>query len=89
VDKERNPVTANRNTIYLVPSPTISKEMAPMRSWSVPLAFSEMVQPQASASFDHPNIQDIREYIAAAYYGMEVAILGGHFFLESVAAHQR
>jgi archaemetzincin len=83
LDKERNPVTHSRKTIYLVPSPTISKEMAPMRSWSVPLGSSGVARPQVSASIDPPVIGDIREYIAAAYYGMEVAILPGQFSWEA------
>ena len=78
-NKDRNPVTANRKTIYLVPSPTISEEMAPMRSWSASIGSSRVAQPQPSASIKSLDIEDMREYIAATYYGMEVSLLPAHF----------
>lgn len=78
-DEDRNPVMASRKTIYLVPSPTISEEMAPMRSWNAPIDSSGVADPEPSASIKLPDIEDMREYIAATYYGMEVSIFPGHF----------
>lgn len=62
-EKDRNPVTPHRKTIYLVPPPKIDKSVAHMNTWA---------RPESS-----PKLEQIREYVAAFYHGMPVRIYKG------------
>ncbi|EHK18527.1 uncharacterized protein TRIVIDRAFT_158592 [Trichoderma virens Gv29-8] len=83
-EEERNPVTRERKTIYIIPSPTIMPEVSKMTKWSEcrrQNATQEKeqdatrefnTQQQLEAIADHPKGQDILEYLSAFFHGMDV-----------------
>ncbi|KAL6898592.1 hypothetical protein GGI43DRAFT_408117 [Trichoderma evansii] len=71
-EEERNPVTQERKTIYIVPSPLIEKSFSKMRAWSV--YNSKNSAKEQDTQISPPDIQDIVEYLSAFFYGMDVKI---------------
>ncbi|PNP45530.1 hypothetical protein TGAMA5MH_02753 [Trichoderma gamsii] len=74
-EEERNPVTKERKTIYIVPSPFIEKSVSKMQTWSVCTTAKEQDAQVASP----PDITDIVEYLSAFFYGMDVKIFDQPF----------
>jgi archaemetzincin len=70
--KHRNPIIASRRTIYVVQSPEIDPEVEFMREWSTPLHSHNFKRRNDTK---HPQPNDIRDYLAAFYRGLEVKIL--------------
>ncbi|KAL7813587.1 hypothetical protein V8C44DRAFT_349027 [Trichoderma aethiopicum] len=72
-EEERNPVTSERKTIYIVPSPSISLGVSKMQAWSA-------CSSQSSTSKDHmqaaepPKLQDLIDYLSAFFHGMPVKL---------------
>ncbi|POR39202.1 Archaemetzincin-2 [Tolypocladium paradoxum] len=79
-DEERNAITPQRKTIYVVPSPEIMQEMEPMRSWAVPAVSDTSNVP---VKVEPPKMDDVQAYLAAVYYGMDVKILGEKFYWQA------
>ncbi|KAK2616595.1 hypothetical protein QQS21_000418 [Conoideocrella luteorostrata] len=75
-EEERNAVTRARKTIYLVSSPDISDEMAPMEDWARPVSSARQDQP---AEADRLKMDDLAEYVGAFYHGMPIKLLSKTF----------
>ncbi|KAL7921373.1 hypothetical protein ACQKWADRAFT_295584 [Trichoderma austrokoningii] len=71
-EEERNPVTKERKTIYIMPSPWVESSVSKMQTWSVCNSSAKEQDAQAVCS---PDIQDIAEYLSAFFYGMDVKVL--------------
>ncbi|CAG7921803.1 unnamed protein product [Penicillium olsonii] len=70
VDGEtRNPVTAKRKTLYVVPSPQIDPSLEFVREWQKPKGSTNKCQ------IDPPNIEEIKDYLAAFYHGLPVKVM--------------
>ncbi|KAJ5833004.1 hypothetical protein N7474_001315 [Penicillium riverlandense] len=67
--EDRNPVTAKRKTVYVVPTPEIDAEVSFMRIWSKP--HSSKIRQETQA----PGTKDVRDYLAAFYHGLEVKMM--------------
>jgi archaemetzincin len=73
-EEERNPVTQERKTIYIVPSPSIKEEVSKMRAWSV--CNSQISANEQNTQAISPlDMQDIMEYLSAFFHGMDVKLL--------------
>ncbi|KAL9473308.1 hypothetical protein ACSS6W_007688 [Trichoderma asperelloides] len=72
-EEERNPVTQERKTIYIVPSPLIEKSLPKMKAWSV-CSSRNSAKKQDTEVVNSPDIRDIEEYLSAFFYGMDVKI---------------
>ena len=68
-DEDRNPVTKQRRTVYVVPAPQIPDEVEFMREWISPRCHQQTPQPQL------PCYQDVHEYLTAFYHGISVKFL--------------
>lgn len=68
-EEERNPVTAKRRAIYVVPPPQIDDEVDFMHSWSKPQGHEQNSQTQL------PGSHDVGDYLAAFYHGLPVKVL--------------
>ncbi|KND93778.1 Archaemetzincin-2 [Tolypocladium ophioglossoides CBS 100239] len=75
-EEERNAITPQRKTIYVVRSPEITREMEAMRSWAVPAVSDTSDAPVKGESL---KMDDVQAYLAAVYYGMDVKILDRKF----------
>ncbi|KAJ5780660.1 Peptidase M54 archaemetzincin [Penicillium paradoxum] len=64
--EDRNPVTAQRKTIYVVPSPRIDSSVDFMEGWTTPKCPDNPDQPKP------PTAKDVRDYLAAFYHGLPV-----------------
>jgi len=64
----RNPVTARRSTIYLVPPPTVDASVSFVQAWAQP----EGVKGRRP---ELPATQHVLEYLQAFYHGLEVKML--------------
>jgi len=73
--KERNPVTDDRRTLYVVSPPEVTAEVNAMTSWTRPRA---AVRDEASRARP-PTAEGIRDYLEAFYHGMEVKVFSGQF----------
>ncbi|KAJ5619715.1 hypothetical protein N7510_003699 [Penicillium lagena] len=67
--EHRNPVTAKRKIIYIIPTPEIDAEVAFMRTWSSPNSIKNQQDTPP------PATKDIRDYLAAFYHGLEVKMM--------------
>ncbi|PNY27747.1 GTP-binding protein YjiA [Tolypocladium capitatum] len=74
---ERNAIIPQKKTIYVVPSPEITQEMEPMKSWAVPAVSDAGAAP---VKVEPPKMDDVQAYLAAVYYGMNVKILDKRFY---------
>lgn len=72
-EEERNPVTRERKTIYIVPSPSITQEVYKMQTWSVCTAENAATNRDMQAA-EPPKLQDILEYLSAFFHGMDVKL---------------
>ncbi|KAL7944002.1 hypothetical protein V8C42DRAFT_327482 [Trichoderma barbatum] len=77
-EEERNPVTRERKTVYIVPSPLITQEVSRMQTWSVcsPQNVTNKLDMQVA---EPPKMQDILEYLSAFFYGMDVKLFNKPF----------
>ena len=79
--EERNVVTKTRNTVYVVPPPSISDDIRHVNEWLSPNTLPEYSQAnrdgrsQISNPVPQPNTDDVAEYLRAFYLGMQVKVL--------------
>ncbi|KAM0255349.1 hypothetical protein ACHAQJ_005867 [Trichoderma viride] len=78
-EEERNPVTRERKTIYIVPSPSIRQDVSKMRTWSVCNSQISAEKGDTQA-INPPDMQDIMEYISAFFHGMDVKLSKKPFY---------
>ncbi|KAL7908317.1 hypothetical protein GGI35DRAFT_486392 [Trichoderma velutinum] len=72
-EEERNPVTRERKSIYIVPSPSITQEVYKMQAWSVCTSENVIIERDLQAA-EPPKLQDILEYLSAFFHGMDVKL---------------
>ncbi|KAJ5396975.1 hypothetical protein N7509_005088 [Penicillium cosmopolitanum] len=70
--KYRNSITASRKTIYVMQNPEIDSEVKFLHDWTTPL---QSHRGGNDTNLKHPQPDDIRDYLAAFYHGLEVKIL--------------
>lgn len=70
--EERNPVTSERNVIYVAPPPNLEAEVNFMKSWSQPKISHGVGE---AASIAPPRAQDVQDYITAFYHPLPVKLL--------------
>ena len=68
-DKDRNRVSSEMKTIYVVAPPEIAKNVGSMSSWSHP------GKQDKNIIFSSPKAQDIVDYLSAFYHGLPVKLL--------------
>jgi archaemetzincin len=66
--EERNPVTSDRDIVYVAAPPAINSEVDFMRGWTSP----NLVDKADDAKVKSPKIKDIVDYLTAYYHGMSV-----------------
>ena len=79
-EKERNPVTQDRKTIYVGYVPQIEADISIMKRWTTPTASS--LHPKHAATTVPPRSLDgehVREYLEAFYHGLPVKPLKKQF----------
>ncbi|PTB63146.1 hypothetical protein BBK36DRAFT_1102638, partial [Trichoderma citrinoviride] len=69
----RNPVTPQRKTVYIVPSPSIAPEVSKMQTWSVRSTQAATSKHDMQAT-EAPKITDLMEYLSAFFHGMPVKL---------------
>ena len=67
--EHRNPVTAKKKTIYVVPSPQIDPDLDFVREWTKPRALNN------ERPINPPTTQDVKEYLDAFYHGLPVKMM--------------
>jgi archaemetzincin len=67
--EHRNPVTAKKKTIYVVPSPQIDPDVDFIREWKEPKF------PGNQCPVKPPTTKDVQEYLAAFYHGLPVKMM--------------
>ncbi|KAL7793818.1 hypothetical protein V8C37DRAFT_78349 [Trichoderma ceciliae] len=77
-EEGRNPVTRERKTIYIVPSPLIVQDVSKIRTWSV-CSSQKPTRKQDTQAIKPPDIQDMMEYISAFFHGMDLKLFKGAF----------
>ncbi|KAM6477059.1 hypothetical protein HDV62DRAFT_402272 [Trichoderma sp. SZMC 28011] len=77
-EEERNSVTRERKTIYIVPSPSITQEVYKMQAWSVCTSENAATNRDMQAA-EPPKLQDILEYLSAFFHGMDVKLFAKPF----------
>lgn len=77
-EEERNPVTQDRKTIYLVASPTIGKDVSKLHAWSVCSSLDSTGKDAQTVK--PPDIHDIKDYISAFFHGMDVKLFKKPFY---------
>ena len=70
-ERQRNEVTSERNRLYIVGPPRIGAAVEYVREW----ATAQRERGSANASLVHPRSQDVVDYLAAFYHGMQVRLL--------------
>ncbi|KAG6844062.1 hypothetical protein H0H87_010060 [Tephrocybe sp. NHM501043] len=65
-EKDRNPVTPDKNVIYVAAPPRVNFEVDFMRSWVLPRTKS------SERGIKTPSIDDVSEYLQAFYHGLPV-----------------
>lgn len=80
-NKHRNRVTPARRTLYVIDSPNFMNETEYLQGWQDPLVPSgpENKPPRGSTSASQPSVDDLAEYVAAFYHGLDVKVLKNHF----------
>lgn len=68
-EEDRNPVTPNRRTVYVVPPPQISHEVEFLEPWSRPKDY------QKEGRVDCPLTEEVHEYLSAFYHGLPVKLM--------------
>ncbi|KAH8594928.1 hypothetical protein B0O99DRAFT_623957 [Bisporella sp. PMI_857] len=71
-EKDRNPVTKQRRTVYLVGPPEVEDELKFVEQWAYPRERGEMRKEEAARD---PETEDILGYLAAFYHGLPVKML--------------
>ncbi|KAH8811966.1 hypothetical protein F5884DRAFT_671082 [Xylogone sp. PMI_703] len=69
-EKDRNPVTSERRTIYVAAPPSVGRDVQFIQRWVKPRSISSK-----DASIAKPNIEDIVDYLKAFYHGLPVKFL--------------
>lgn len=69
-DKNRNPLTAQRKTLYLAATPRITRDVAFMTRWAAPKH-----QPRSQKPLASPSAADVAAYLRAFYHPLEVRLL--------------
>jgi archaemetzincin len=64
--KERNPVTDERRTIYVVQPPSVAEETQTVQAWA---------EPASKPTPARPQFQDVVDYLKAFYHGLPVKVL--------------
>ncbi|KAH0489870.1 hypothetical protein TgHK011_001362 [Trichoderma gracile] len=77
-EEERNPVTQDRKTIYIVPSPSIAPEVSRMQTWSICSTPAATTKRDMQAA-EPPQIQDLIDYLSAFFHGMPVKLFKPSF----------
>lgn len=77
-EEERNPVTRERKTIYIVPSPSIAQDVSKIQTWSA-CNTQNSTKKQDMQAAEPPKMQDMMEYISAFFYGMDVKLFQNPF----------
>lgn len=77
---DRNEVTTQRKTIYVLPPPSVSDDIPNVKEWSVPETMSKEPAERTRRSQNPslaqpPSIEDIVEYLGAFYYGTRIKLL--------------
>ncbi|KAL6862238.1 hypothetical protein J3F83DRAFT_762571 [Trichoderma novae-zelandiae] len=70
-EEERNPVTPERKTIYIVPSPSVTPEVSKMQTWSV-CSTQTATEKHDMQAAEPPAVDDLMEYLSAFFHGMPV-----------------
>lgn len=70
-EKERNELTRKRNVLYVAGPPALSGGVEFVRKWTAPQGKGKEVD----ANLAQPRLQDVVDYLAAFYHGVEVRIL--------------
>jgi archaemetzincin len=78
LEEERNKLTQQRKTIYVIQPPDLASEVGFMKTWILPATLSSEER-RTAARVIPPKIEDLRDYLAAFYYGMPVKILHSRF----------
>lgn len=68
-EEHRNPVTAKRKTVYVVPALEISAQVPFMRTWNKPNS------PRNKQETPAPGTKDVCDYLAAFYHGLDVKMM--------------
>lgn len=66
--KERNEITPERRTVYLVAPPTVDEDVKFVQNWSRPVEHGK-------TKVKHPDAQDVLSYLKAFYNGLPVKML--------------
>ncbi|KAH7304423.1 hypothetical protein B0I35DRAFT_363364 [Stachybotrys elegans] len=74
-EKERNPITSERRTLYVIDAPEIDQEVADMRGWIDPVIPKQNRLRSFPSDLPQPRVQDITNYLAAFYHGLDVKSL--------------
>ncbi|KAL7931931.1 hypothetical protein V8C35DRAFT_105327 [Trichoderma chlorosporum] len=77
-EEERNPVTRERKSIYIVPSPSIAQEMSKLHTWSTCSAQNATTEREMQAA-ESPKMQHVLEYLSAFFHGMDVKLFDKPF----------
>ena len=72
-EPERNEITNDRNTVYVVPPPSVSGDVAFMNDWKTPQLESGMIE--KPETLQSPRAEDTAEYLRAFYHDLPVKIL--------------
>ncbi len=70
-EKERNPATHERKTIYLAHAPEIEADVSVMRGWPSPV----IPESALNSSLGTPDAEHVLQYLQAFYHGLPVKFL--------------
>lgn len=73
--KERNEVTRRRNVIYVARAPEIDDSINHIKRWNQPKSPDQNLGTNNGVETATSGIQDVANYLAAFYHGMEVKLL--------------
>ncbi|KDN65041.1 hypothetical protein CSUB01_11394 [Colletotrichum sublineola] len=68
----RNPIKPERKTLYVADVPAIGEDVAFMAAWASPDLSGANTPPVAAARLEHPEVEDVRGYLAAFYHPLPV-----------------
>ncbi|KAL3663144.1 hypothetical protein V7S43_011555 [Phytophthora oleae] len=72
-EKDRNPVTDERKTIYVAPVPSVDARVRYVKEWVQPMLSDDTAKKKASIA--RPNVADVVEYLTAFYTNLPVKLL--------------
>ncbi|KAK2025921.1 hypothetical protein LX32DRAFT_40625 [Colletotrichum zoysiae] len=68
----RNPIEPERKTLYVADVPAVGEDAAFMAAWSSPDVSGLKTPPIAADGLGHPEVEDVRGYLAAFYHPLPV-----------------